>query len=191
MSVNEKESTESTTSNLTLETSLPAGLRVLTGHVSQETAYVQSDYPYGRHRCQRRVWIETKPKQGQRFVAQTEDPKRLRWNAAHASTYAPIKVLVLDERPESDTFEHVLIYVLGNHSTEPEIDSFIAKFGVALDSDYARNAIKFLRALARASAKTEFKIVTSDSPEAQQPNTSFRSFTQLVTQELAILNAQS
>lgn len=191
MSVNEKESTETTASDSTLETSLPPGLRVLTGHTSQETAYVQPDYPYGRHRCQRRVWIETKPKQGQRFVAQTQDPKRLRWNAPHASTYSPIKVLVLDERPESDTYEHVLTYVLGNHATEPQIDAFIAKFGVALDSDYARNAIKFLRALARASAKIEFKLVPSDSPEAQQPNHSLRSFTQLVHQELAVLNAQS
>lgn len=62
------------------------------GHTSQETAYLISDYPYGRTlRCQRRVWLESDPKRGVRFVAQTTDPKKgHRWNKPHASTYIDV-----------------------------------------------------------------------------------------------------
>ncbi|MBE7553670.1 MAG: hypothetical protein HS126_21590 [Anaerolineales bacterium] len=64
----------------------------LIGHTSQETAFVQPDYPYGRRlRCQRRVWVETKKGHGQRFVTQTSNPKwhgaTVKWNTPHASTY--------------------------------------------------------------------------------------------------------
>lgn len=61
------------------------------GHTSQETAYLISDYPYGRTlRCQRRVWLESDPKRGVRFVAQTNNPKNGRWNKPHMSTYTEV-----------------------------------------------------------------------------------------------------
>ena len=59
-----------------------ATARPLIGHTSQETAFVQPDYPYSRRlRCQRRGWIETKKGHGQRFVTQTSNPKS-RYNEA-------------------------------------------------------------------------------------------------------------
>lgn len=68
------------------------------GHVSQETAYEIDDYPYGRLRCKRRVWLESDPKRGFRFVAQTQNPKNGRWNAPHKSTYVEVAAcLYLDE----------------------------------------------------------------------------------------------
>lgn len=70
----------------------------ISGHTSLETAYMIDDYPYGRLRCKRRVWLESDPKRGFRFVSQTENPKNGRWNAPHKSTYTEIAAsLYLDE----------------------------------------------------------------------------------------------
>lgn len=63
---------------------------ILQGHVSQETAYLVDDYPYGfRLRCKIRYWLEYHTKRGFRFVSQTSNPKRpgLVWNKPKASTY--------------------------------------------------------------------------------------------------------
>lgn len=57
------------------------------GATSEETAYLVEDYPYGfRKRTSIRYWVE-RNKKGYRFVSQTLDPKRNRWNAPKASTY--------------------------------------------------------------------------------------------------------
>jgi hypothetical protein len=63
--------------------------QALYGHTSEETAYLVSDYPYGfRARCRIRYWVEYNPKNGYRFVSQTENPKTLRWNAPKKGTYS-------------------------------------------------------------------------------------------------------
>jgi len=98
-------------------------VEVLHGHTTQDTAYVQPDYPYGRtDRCQRRVWLEQAVKgsaKGQRrLVTQTSNPKvpgadrlvpangRLVWNKPHPATYAHWAVLLrLPDNPiDSDDF---------------------------------------------------------------------------------------
>ena len=66
-------------------------MKLLSGHISPETAYVVEDYPYGfRLRCKIRYWIEFKPKKGFRFLSQTTNPKRPGevWNKPKASTYS-------------------------------------------------------------------------------------------------------
>jgi hypothetical protein len=65
--------------------------KILSGHVSPETAYLVEDYPYGfRLRCQIRYWLEYSPKHGCRFMSQTTNPKRpgLVWNKPKGSTYS-------------------------------------------------------------------------------------------------------
>ena len=60
----------------------------LYGHKDENSAYMVEDYPYGaRARCRIRYWMESSPTKGFRFVSQTEDPKKLRWNAPKKSTY--------------------------------------------------------------------------------------------------------
>ena len=42
---------------------MPEGIELLKGHVSFETAWTITDYPYGRRlRCKRAVWVETHPR---------------------------------------------------------------------------------------------------------------------------------
>lgn len=64
----------------------------LYGHVSEETAHITADYPYGFWlRCRRREWIE-ETKHGFRMVTQTSNPKLDNevWNKPTKSTYARI-----------------------------------------------------------------------------------------------------
>ena len=77
-------------------------IKQLTGHTTEETAFVVDDYPYGfKLRTTIRFWIET-TKAGQRSVAQTKNPKNGRWNTPKKSTYAPIKVMGLNEKGHVD-----------------------------------------------------------------------------------------
>ena len=64
-------------------------MQLLIGHISQETAYVVEDYPYGfRLRCKIRYWLEFHARHGFRLVSQTTNPKRGHvWNKPKASTY--------------------------------------------------------------------------------------------------------
>jgi len=62
-------------------------MKPLYNHNSAETAYLVSDYPYGRKRCQIRFWLESDPKKGFRFCSQTEHPVKKIWNAPKKSTY--------------------------------------------------------------------------------------------------------
>ncbi len=77
-------------------------LTVIRGHVSPETAYIVSDYPYGRQlRCKIRYWLETKKSHGMRFVSQTTNPKKnneVFSNKAKGSIYNTFMVMVVDER---------------------------------------------------------------------------------------------
>lgn len=71
----------------------------LYGYTSEEKSYLVPDYPYGfRKRTQIRYWLE-QSKKGQRFVSQTLDPDRQRWNKPKASTYTESPaVMYLDEK---------------------------------------------------------------------------------------------
>ena len=105
-----------------------ARVTVLHGHVSPETAFVQDNYPYGRLRCYRRVWIEQATKgsaRGQyRSMWQTGNPKRTGsskfgqdpgghpWNNPKPSTYSDWMVLYLDENEHVHTHGGSLIYGL-------------------------------------------------------------------------------
>jgi hypothetical protein len=61
----------------------------LNGHVSEETAYVVEDYPYGfKLRCTIKFWLEYNAKKGYRFCSMTKNPNNGVWNAAKKSTYS-------------------------------------------------------------------------------------------------------
>lgn len=95
-------------------------------HVSEETAYLILDYPYGRTlRCQKRVWLETN-KKGTRLVSRTSNPKRGNdWgNATKASTYAEISgALYLDEN------NHVQWESLNQFADAKDARKFLDTFG--------------------------------------------------------------
>jgi hypothetical protein len=88
-----------------LDDHLLAPATVLRGHVSEDTAYVVDDYPYGfTLRCRIRYWLHTAgrgPARGQvRFMSQTTNPKRdgHPWNKPKAGQYHLWAVIILDAR---------------------------------------------------------------------------------------------
>jgi hypothetical protein len=105
----------------------PTASQLLLGHTSEDTAYIVDDYPYGRLRTQIRYWIESKPKHGDRLMAQTKNPKTGRWNKPKASTYAPVKVMFLE--PQEDGREFVKTFGLGLWQKTEEAEAFIALVG--------------------------------------------------------------
>ena len=95
----------------------------LYGHHSMETAYVVDDYPYGSMRTQIRFWLEDNGKKGFRFVSQTLDPKRLRWNTPKPDTYTPLAGgMYLDEK------NHVQWTGLGPYSDAKDVVAFLEDF---------------------------------------------------------------
>ena len=105
-------------------------MKLLSGHISPETAYVVEDYPYGfRLRCKIRYWIEFKPKKGFRFVSQTTNPKRPGevWNKPKASTYSMFGgAMFLDEN------EHVQFTGLNEYSDGKKATAWAETYGAGV-----------------------------------------------------------
>lgn len=103
---------------------------MLTGHTSEDTAYVVDDYPYGfRLRTTIRYWIET-TKRGDRFCSQTQNPKitdRVVWNKPKKSTYSEVMFLYLE--PENGHVSHV---ALSHYADQEWFDHFMAVAGEKL-----------------------------------------------------------
>tara|TARA_R100000781_G_scaffold86248_3_gene53074 strand:+ start:1578 stop:2087 length:510 start_codon:yes stop_codon:yes gene_type:complete len=66
---------------------------------SVENAYVVENYPFGfRGKTQRRSWVETNGKKGDRVVHQTFNLKKGIWNKPKKSTYSSAVVLFINEK---------------------------------------------------------------------------------------------
>lgn len=101
--------------------------QLLLGHTSEDTAYVVDDYPYGRSRTQIRYWIESKDKNGDRFCAQTLNPKTGRWNKPKKGTYSTVLAMYLEEQEDGRLF--VKTTGLGLWQKTEEAEAFIALVG--------------------------------------------------------------
>jgi hypothetical protein len=106
-------------------------IRLLSGRVSPETAYLVEDYPYGRRlRCRVRYWIDT-PTAGayrgaQRLLHQTTDPRRpgQPWNKPRGSTYALRTWMYLDDQ------DHMQHTGLSPYGLDPHRDAWLRLTGV-------------------------------------------------------------
>lgn len=123
----------------------PTADQLLRGHTSAETAYVVDGYPYGQLRTQKRYWIESKPKHGDRLVTQTLNPKTGRWNKPKAGTYTLVLVLWLE--PQEDGRNFVQQHGIGLYKTNEEIDAFLALVGEDTLNDVQRAQVKYMKAL--------------------------------------------
>jgi hypothetical protein len=124
-----------------------AELRIpLEGHDNPNNAYMVDDYPYGRRlRCRIRYWLESTPSKGFRFVSQTEDPVKLRWNAPKKSTYQLFAgAMYLDSK------EHVQWTGLNEYATPMQALAFVKDFPGAdyrLLTPFVKKKVKFLEGL--------------------------------------------
>jgi len=143
------------------------------GHTSEQTAYLIADYPYGRTlRCQRKVWLESDPKRGVRFVAQTDNPKNGRWNKSHKSTYTDVAAgLYLDAD------NHVQWEGIGYYSSAEQALAFARTYGLqAVGADrlktWAVEKAHMCNALATGKAHFTVNGVKSERDETQLANDS-------------------
>ena len=108
-------------------------MKPLTGHISEETAFVVEDYPYGfTLRCKIRYWVESNPKHGFRSCSQTTNPKKSyeHWNKPKKSTYSKIaEGMYLNEE------NHVKFCGLSHYSGLQDSIEFKEKFGACLNQD--------------------------------------------------------
>lgn len=143
----------------------------LSGHVSQETAYVVDDYPYGRTvRTQIRYWVEFKPNKGFRWVSQTVNPKTGRWNKEKASTYSMVAgCMYLDHQ------KHVQFAQLSEYSSATEALDFVRDFGNSADTTMLKKWVpaKIKHLKATIDGTIVWKIngePQPESPAAQERN---------------------
>ena len=101
-------------------------MKILSGHVSPETAYVVDDYPYGfRLRCKIRYWLDSDPRKGSRLMSQTTNPKRAGevWNKPKASTYCRFGgCMVLNEK------DHVTWTGLSEYTEHEKVGPWLEKY---------------------------------------------------------------
>lgn len=141
----------------------------ITGHTSEATAFMIEDYPYGRKvRCRRRVWIESDPKKGHRFVAQTEHPTRKVWNKPAKSTYRDVAAcLYLDEQG------HVEWSTVHVYTSAAEALAFVKEFAshcVGLEDlrVWAKQKAVFSNAFATGKATFTINGVAQERTEAEK-----------------------
>ena len=117
-------------------------IKILKGHVSQETAYLVDDYPYGfRLRCKIRYWLEHHSKLGTRLWSQTSNPKRdgLVWNKPKASTYAKIAgAMYLDDE------EHVQWTGLSIYDDAAKARGWLNEFQEGLTPEVFKRVIEWI-----------------------------------------------
>ena len=100
----------------------------LYNHTSEATAYLVTDYPYSGLRCQIKFWLESHPKKGMRFCAQTQNPKNGRWNNPKKSTYSLLAMgMYLDERG------HCMHAAIHEYSKAKEVLDFLGTFTEGFD----------------------------------------------------------
>lgn len=142
-------------------------VNVISGAVSEDTAYLVEDYPYGfRLRCKKRYWIET-TKQGQRICEQTSNPKcaGLVWNKPKKSTYSDLKQLFIDEQGHVQSWGFSIQW-----SDLPKLDAFIARFNLDVKEPRLASIYRNMQIVeeARKHIKVEICKASSDPYEADR-----------------------
>jgi len=119
----------------------------LLGHTSEETAFTVDNYPWGYTlKTQRRYWVETKDKKGQRFCYQTKNPKTGKWCAIKKGTYKACVILLQDENG------HVGTTSFHPAESSEKIEVWAGKNGKVL-TDWQKDQCRLLGAFHRATEK--------------------------------------
>jgi hypothetical protein len=114
-------------------------------HVSEETALVVDDYPYGWKRTKIRYWVESVKNKGDRFCRQTLNPKTGVWNKPKKGTYNAVVVLVKND------IGHVKCLTLWNSFKDKnDVEQFKAKVGDYEFNDVQKTQINRLLAMDKA-----------------------------------------
>lgn len=144
--------------------------RVLTDNVSQETAFVQDDYPYGRQlRCRKLNWLEYKPKKGFRIVYRTIDPNTCRVNDPKGSTYTDLAVLAVTAEHTDAAGAPSCVEIFYCHRDEDGLASFVAAFGPSFNEAQKGVAAAYAKIAAKIwgpASGYRFNVTDAETGEA-------------------------
>jgi hypothetical protein len=146
-------------------------MKPIKGAVSESSAFVIESYPYSfTLRCQKKVWIETDPKRGQRIVEMTSNPKRagLHWNTPKKSTYSPLCGAFIVEDSDvgkpygyqskheytADDVGHVHFMRIGSGGDVAFLERYNALFG-PFETEYECHVMHNELAMARAGVRLD------------------------------------
>ncbi len=94
----------------------------LIGNNNEALAYIQDGYPFGfRHTTERKYWIESKPKNGQRLVTRLKHAIKGTWFKPQLGIYSPVIVLLLNKENG-----HIETDGVSTWATNEELDAFAA-----------------------------------------------------------------
>lgn len=142
-------------------------IKPLTGHVSEETAFVVDDYPYGfRLRCKIRYWVEAHKTHGFRNCSQTTNPKvpGERWNKPKKGTYCKIACGMFQTVEDG----HVHFCGLSEYSDLKESEAFLEKYRECMNADAIENLEVWIRLKRIYEAKRDAALAAreaSNGPE--------------------------
>lgn len=132
---------------------------LLFGHTDEDSAYLVDDYPYGRKRTQIRYWIETVPKKGDRFCAQTLNPKTGLWNKPKKSTYMNIMVMTrAEDVAEGKGILKVRYSGLRDWIDQDELVSWVNTIGVSNLNEEQKKMLAYVRAVNKVYANVTFNV---------------------------------
>lgn len=118
-----------------------------------DTAEIVYNYPYGFKKTQKRYWIETKAKRGDRLVTVTLNPTTQKWNAPKYSTYSPIMILTRKET-EQHPSGYVSAYTIDGYHAD-QLEGKLALVWDHLNADQINQAKK-MRAINKVMENVTF-----------------------------------
>lgn len=139
---------------------------ILHGHTDEASAYVVDDYPYGRARTQKRYWIESVPKRGDRFCSQTLNPKTNQWNKPKKGTYSSALALYLERQDDGRMF--VKSTGLGLWRTEADALAFIELVGAENLNEVQRVELAKVIGMDRVMQHVTFSVHEGEYSEEDQ-----------------------
>jgi len=112
---------------------------------TEENPIVVKNYPYGRLRTLMRYWVESVRKKGDRFCAQTLNPKTQLWNKPKKTTYSA--VIVVYEEAETGYTRH---FGLGFSTSAESYKKFVEMAGNVKFNTIQEEQMKILRSYIKA-----------------------------------------
>ena len=128
-------------------------------HDNEQTALIIDNYPYGfRLRTQIRYWIET-TKNGDRFVAQTLNPKTNLWNKEKKTTYSDVMVLIKEKQTSYISYKSWSV----DYTYVDSLNRFLEFIGELPLNDNQKEKIRIGRAIYKTREHITFSIKPRDN----------------------------
>ena len=132
---------------------------------TEENPVIVENYPYGFKRTKIKYWVESVNKKGDRFCAQTLNPKTNLWNKPKKSTYSA--VIIVYKNLENN---HIKGYYFSRGTNTEEYNKFTEFVGEIEFNEIQKEELRVLRAYIKTyeNVSFEFKPQQNKTEEEQK-----------------------